>query len=240
AIRSAIARLRRDGVRFAIVDAVEDGHLYAIGKAVANLPLVTGGSGVALGLPANFRTKHLLQAHAADALPRVDGLSAVISGSCSVATRRQVEEMCKTRPAFKLDVLALAKGENHLREVLQWAQSKLAEGPLLIYTTDEPDAVSSVQEKLGRERAGLLAESALARVAAELVNMGVRRLVVAGGETSGAVVNAIGITGLRIGPQIDPGVPWTASLDTPPIALALKSGNFGGRDFFLKAFDRLP
>lgn len=241
AIRAAVDGLRSDGFRFAIVDAIEDVHLERIGEAVAELSLITGGSGIALGLPANFRRLDLLTRETeADVLPAVEGHAAVLSGSCSAATRAQVSEMRKTHPAFKIDMLALAEGRNHLDEALQWAQPKLAGGPLLIYTTDDPEAVKTIQDKLGHERAGALAESALAEIAVELVSAGVRQLVVAGGETSGAVVNALGITGLRIGPQIDPGVPWTASLDTPLIALALKSGNFGAPDFFVKAFDRLP
>lgn len=240
AIRTAMERLRADGFRFAIVDAIEDTHLETIGEAVADLALVTGGSGVALGLPENFRRLGLLGApQAADALPRIDGLSAVLAGSCSAATREQVAEMQKHRPGFKLDLLALARGEDVLGQALDFAQARLADGPVLLYTTDEPEAVKRAQDAIGREKAGVLGEQALARLAVELVQGGVRRLVVAGGETSGAVVGALGITGLRIGPQIDPGVPWTASLDEPVLALALKSGNFGAPDFFMKAFDRL-
>jgi 3-dehydrotetronate 4-kinase len=111
---------------------------------------------------------------------------------------------------------------------------------VLIYASAAPEEVRRAQAELGRERAGALVEQAMAAIAKGLVEAGVRRLVVAGGETSGAVVQALGVTGIRIGPQIDPGVPWTASLDEPALALALKSGNFGAPDFFLKAFDRLP
>jgi len=111
---------------------------------------------------------------------------------------------------------------------------------VLIAASQPPDRVRDVQEKLGRERAGALVEAALARIAQGLVERGVRRLVVAGGETAGAVVQALRIKALRIGRQIDPGVPWTLSIGAPELALALKSGNFGGRDFFLRAFTLLP
>ena len=95
------------------------------------------------------------------------------------------------------------------------------------------------QQELGADRAGQLVEQAFARIAQGLVQAGVRKLVVAGGETAGAVVSALGVRRLRIGPQIDPGVPWTESLDDPPLALALKSGNFGSPDFFAKALAQL-
>jgi uncharacterized protein YgbK (DUF1537 family) len=241
AIADAFQRLRADGVRFAIVDAIAEADLHAIGEAAADLPLVTGGSGVAVGLPENFRRHGLLQAtDTADALPRINGLSAVLSGSCSLATQGQVQEMRKSRPGFKIDLLAHASGSNQVNAALSWTLPKLAGGPVLLYTTETSDAVKAIQSQLGRDKAGALGEEVLAQIAVRLLDAGVRRLVVAGGETSGAVVNALGITGLRIGPQIDPGVPWTASLNEPTLALALKSGNFGTLDFFMKAFARLP
>jgi uncharacterized protein YgbK (DUF1537 family) len=126
-----------------------------------------------------------------------------------------------------------------VEEALAWARERRQTGPVLIYATSTPQEVKAVQRKIGAERAGLLIERALAEIGKELVRTGVRKLVVAGGETSGAVVGALGIRSLRIGPQIDPGVPWTESLDTEPIALALKSGNFGSPDFFSKALAQL-
>jgi uncharacterized protein YgbK (DUF1537 family) len=143
AIADTFQRLRADGVRFAIVDAIADTDLYAIGEAAADLSLVTGGSGVAIGLPENFRRRGLLQAtDAADALPHIDGLSAVLSGSCSVATQGQVQEMRKTHPGFRIDLLAHASGSNQVDAALTWALPKLATGPVLFYTTDTPDAVA--------------------------------------------------------------------------------------------------
>lgn len=241
AIAERFATLRRDGIRYAVTDVTEDKHLVDIGAACADLKLITGGSGIALGLPENFRKAGLTGA-AADAggLPRVEGLAAVVSGSCSAATLGQVAEMQKTRPGFAIDPLALADGRDLAAEALNWAADKLADGPVLVYASAPPDSVKESQARLGREKAGALVEDALAAVATGLVERGVRRLVVAGGETSGAVVGALGVTGLRIGPQIDPGVPWTVSLGDRPLALALKSGNFGGPDFFLRALDQSP
>jgi uncharacterized protein YgbK (DUF1537 family) len=119
---------------------------------------------------------------------------------------------------------------------LDWAAPRLGADPILISASAPPERVRAVQERLGRDEAGTLVENALAAIARGLADRGVRQLVVAGGETAGAVVQALGVTGLRIGPQIDPGVPWTMSLGEPPLALALKSGHFGGPDFFLRAF----
>jgi 3-dehydrotetronate 4-kinase len=241
AIVAAFTALRRDGFRHAIVDAVDDRDLIALGTAIADLALITGGSGIALGLPENFRRAGLLAASdTAATLPEVRGAEAVIAGSCSTATLAQVAAMRAERPVFDIDPLALAAGTDAVGAALDFAAKEMASGPILISASAPPDDVRRVQDRLGRERAGTLVETALAEIARRLVERGVRRLVVAGGETSGAVVKALGITGLRIGPQIDPGVPWTASLGETPLLLALKSGNFGRTDFFLRSFSVLP
>lgn len=244
AIGARFAALREQGCNFAIVDAVSDRDLEAIGAACADLPLVTGGSGIALGLPENFRRRGLLARQvAADALPATGGLRAVISGSCSVATQKQVALMREQAPAFHVDPLQLARGDDEVAAALVWAAAHVGQAPVLIYATATPETVRAVQAQLGVERVGGLVEQALAKIALGLVKLGVGQLIVAGGETSGAVVKALGVSGLRIGPEIDPGVPWTTALKGqdagPPLALALKSGNFGSEDFFLKAWSRL-
>jgi uncharacterized protein YgbK (DUF1537 family) len=244
AVRERIAALRREGVGIAVVDAVSDADLHIIGEACADLKLITAGSGVALGLPANFRRAGLLKHkdHAAQ-LPRIAGLAAVVSGSCSQATNAQVQEWKRSRPAFFIDALQLAEGAPVVGDALAWARDRIAKEPVLLYATSAPEQVKAVQAKLGAERAGALVEHALAEIAQGLVDAGVRKLVVAGGETSGAVVGKLGVTSLRIGPQIDPGVPWTVSEGDAalpePLALALKSGNFGAVDFFAKALGKL-
>jgi 3-dehydrotetronate 4-kinase len=244
AIRDAFSSLRQVGFRHAIVDAIEDRDLEAIGEAAADFPLLTGGSGIALGLPENFRRQGLLGGDgAADALPPIAGAAAVLSGSCSEATRAQVAHMRERGPVFTIDPIAAAAGRNIAEEALAWAAPRLGDRPVLISATASPEDVAAIQQVLGRERAGALVEGTLAGIAAGLVARGVRRLVIAGGETAGAVVQALGVTGLRIGRQIDPGVPWTVSLPRslgePRLALALKSGNFGAPDFFLRAFSVL-
>ncbi|MDR2328863.1 MAG: four-carbon acid sugar kinase family protein [Comamonas sp.] len=237
AIRKRIAALKAEGVGIAIVDAVSNDDLLRMGPALADLPLVTAGSGVAIALPANFG---LQPSNQAAALPAASGLQAVVSGSCSVATNAQVAQFIASgRPALALAPLRMAAGDAVVREALDWARPHLAKGPVLIYSTAEPDAVRSIQAQLGVEQAGALVEQTLAAIARGLVELGVRQLVVAGGETSGACVQALGIAQMRIGSQIDPGVPWchAASPAAPEgLHIALKSGNFGSTDFFTKAF----
>jgi len=251
AIAARFAELRSQGVSLAVTDALTNHDLVSIGAACADMPLITGGSGIALGLPENFRRRNLLaRLDAADRLPETGGLRAVISGSCSVATQKQVAAMQKAAPSFAVDPLALARGDDVAGAALAWAAQHIEQGPLLVYATAAPEQVRAVQSQLGVAEAGELVERALAAIAVGLVKLGVGQLIVAGGETSGAVVKALGITGLRIGPEIDPGVPWTAALQdggaatsseqAQPLALALKSGNFGSEDFFTKAWSRLP
>jgi uncharacterized protein YgbK (DUF1537 family) len=245
AIRAAFDRLRADGVRHAIVDAAEDANLLAIGEACAALPLVTGGSGIALGLPENFRRAgRLVRVGSAALMPPVRGHAAVIAGSCSHATQAQVAAMKSRCPSMRIDPQELAAGAAPVVErAIRWAATQVAKSPVLVYSTAAPDAVRAAQEAVGKDRAATLVEDALAAVAKALVAHGVRRLVVAGGETSGAVVGALGVKALAIGPQIDPGVPWTFTVPGEPdgstVALALKSGNFGAEDFFLKALGML-
>jgi uncharacterized protein YgbK (DUF1537 family) len=244
AMRERIAALRAEGVAMAIVDALSDADLHTIAEACADLPLLTAGSGVALGLPANFRRAGLLkhESHAA-ALPAITGPAAIVSGSCSVATNAQVAQWKEAHAALRIDPLELATRPSVVDEALAWARQRVAREPVLIYATSTPEEVKAVQAKLGAEKAGGLVENALAEIALGLTRAGVRKLIVAGGETSGAVVGRLGVRSLRIGPAIDPGVPWTVSTGAAqvaePMALALKSGNFGTVDFFAKALAQL-
>jgi 3-dehydrotetronate 4-kinase len=241
AIRARLAALEAGGARLAVVDAITDADLHAIAAACAEHPLVTAGSGVAIGLPDNFRRAGLLppRANAAE-LPPAPGLSAVISGSCSQATNGQVAHWIESgRPAIRIDPFEIARGTDVAAEALRQAAPLLGSGPVLFYATAAPDEVQAVQAQLGVAAAGAMIEQALARIAQGLVEGGVTRLVVAGGETAGAVVQALGFSALKIGAQIDPGVPWTATQGAHPILLALKSGNFGSRDFFVKSLEQV-
>lgn len=238
AIGERIAQLQAEGVAIAIVDAVSNDDLLRLGPALAGLPLVTAGSGVAIGLPANFG---LAPSPAASALPPKGGLRAIVSGSCSLATNRQVRDfIARGGAALAIDPLHLAEGAGVVAQALAWAQPLLERGPVLVYSTADSAAVKAAQARLGVEEAGDLVERALAAIARGLVERGVRQLVVAGGETSGACVQALGIAQMQIGPQIDPGVPWChAQALGAGLHLALKSGNFGGDDFFTRAFEVL-
>jgi uncharacterized protein YgbK (DUF1537 family) len=241
-LREVLDKLERDGVRHVVVDAVADSDLGIIGEAVGDDTLVTGGSGVALGLPAAYRRRGLL-AHksGADTLPMVEGAAAVLAGSCSAATLGQIASFKGAHASlhWALDIDAICRGENVAATVLDWAKGKLGNGPILVSASDKPEAVKALQTKYGVEKSSQAIEKTMASVARGLVDAGVGRLVVAGGETSGAVVGALDVTALRIGPEIDPGVPWTASVGAKPLLLALKSGNFGAPDFFTKAFTQL-
>ena len=241
AIRARFDTLQGEGKRLAIVDAISDRHLRDIGVACDGLGLVTGGSGVAMGLPENFRRQNLLPENIdATALPPASGMAAILAGSCSQATLGQIAQFRESgRPVFRIDPRALAEGNDVAAEALAWATGKLGNEPLLIYSSGTPEEVQAIQAERGREEAGAMIERAMAAIAKGLVETGVRRLVVAGGETSGAVVEALGVKALRIGQEIDPGVPWTLSLGDPAVFLALKSGNFGGPDFFEKSFRML-
>jgi len=241
ATRAAMTALKEQGRRYAIVDAVTNNNLAAIGAAAASHALITGGSGVALGLPENFRRAGLLLAQAdSGALPDVPGHAAVLAGSCSRATLFQIATARDHVPVLELDPLATPDAKTLAAQAIAWMEGKLGATPIVIAASAAPEQVAALQQKLGRDEAGALVEHALSDIAEALVARGVRRLVVAGGETSGAVVTRLGVRRLRIGAEIDPGVPWTfAEGSGPPLLLALKSGNFGAPDFFLKSFARL-
>jgi uncharacterized protein YgbK (DUF1537 family) len=229
---AALARLAAEGARLVVADAVEDADLFVLGHAAAGHRLVTGGSGIAMGLPANFG---IAPETAATARFRgVSGPALVLSGSCSGATRRQVAAYVASRPAMKLDASDLERPDEALRDVLAFVADNRNAAPL-VYSTDEPTAVAAAQARLGRERLAAFYDGLFARLAAEAVARGFRRIVVAGGETSGAVAGALGETAFAIGPEIATGVPTLRTSGDPALALALKSGNFGDEDFFERA-----
>lgn len=241
AARRRLDDLAREGKRLVVADATDEVDLERLADAAVEHPLMTGGSGLAVGIPKAFEAAGLFAPKEAAAdLPAVGGAGVVISGSCSRATNEQVRIFKEQRPAFRVDPLALAEGAPLAEEAVAWAEDKIGDGPVLVYATAEPDEVRAAQAKVGREAAGEMVERALADVAAGMRRLGVRRFVVAGGETSGAIVQRLGVEALRIGQEIDPGVPWCVSVGDDELALALKSGNFGAPDFFEKALSRAP
>jgi uncharacterized protein YgbK (DUF1537 family) len=239
AIRARLDGLAREGVAHVVVDAVTDAHLAALGAACKGMALVTAGSGLGLALPANFAAEGLLAGGAADALPAIGGPVLLLSGSCSAATNAQVARWEADGGAtLRLDPLLIAGGSQGGAAALDWVRAQ--SGPALIAATQPPERVRAAQGRLGRARAAALVEETLAAIATGARAGGIRRFVVAGGETSGAVAQALGAERLAVGPNIAPGVPWCATLGDEPVALALKSGNFGAETFFADAVETAP
>ena len=238
AVAAKLDSLAEAGVRHVIADAIDDAQLERLGAALAPHWLATGGSGLAAGMAVALRSQADAAGAASIDWPRGPGV--ILAGSCSTATLAQIERVKDAMPLLQLDPLALAGDGAAVAAALSWAKERLGERPLLIYASAAPEKVAAAQAALGRERAAQVVEDALRAIAVGLAAAGVRRFVVAGGETSGAVVEALGVRALAIGPEIAPGVPWTRAADGKPYALALKSGNFGGPDFFTRAFEVAP
>jgi 3-dehydrotetronate 4-kinase len=236
-IKAQFASLQSAGVGIAVLDVISNGDLIELGAAVKDLPLVTAGSGLAIGLPANFGVTANPQAAQ---LPTAQGHQAIIAGSCSRATQAQVAAFIKMGgKAFRLDPVAAHQTPDYVQQLALQARDCLKTGPVLVYSTDSPEALKSNQAALGALQLGEKIEGWLAAIAQVLWQGGVRQWVVAGGETSGAVVQALALNQLRIGLQVDPGVPWCygqSGLDGQSAHICLKSGNFGGEDFFSKVF----
>jgi len=240
ALRTRANELRSAGHRHAILDATRDEHLVVAGEALLDAALTTGGAGLGMGLARALASQgRVAPKDAQSVLPRLDGPAAVLSGSCSQATLGQIEAVRNRYPSFQLDPVKLAEGSAHLDAALGWAREHLGATPILLYASAPPQDLANVRQALGQQRAAELVEDAFRRIATELASAGVRSFVVAGGETSGAVVEALGVKALAIGPEIAPGVPWTAAVGGATYRLALKSGNFGGPDFFTRAFEVL-
>lgn len=239
AIRAELAELAVEGIAHVIVDAVANEDLSLIARACRDMPLMTGGSAVAMPLPGLYMDDGTLSADTEKARPVPIGTGPIVlSGSCSAMTRKQVAAFLDQAAGFRLDPLELAaQGSAAARA---WLTEQPVDAPKILYATAEPEDVRKAQEKLGVQRAGEIVEEALAELALDARAMGIRRFVVAGGETSGAVTQALGVSQLTIGTEIAPGVPWTyARSDGNDIALALKSGNFGAEDFFAHALKLL-
>ena len=236
AIWQAVCGDENDSPCISVVDTLNNQHLRDLGTALRDLPLLTGGSGIALGLPEAYRISGLLPGlRSVTEYPQVEGHSAILAGSCSTMTLKQVEYMKEQCPSCQLLVEDVLKKSGLVSEVVAWAGPLLEKGPVLIYSSADSESVKAAQAQGDAIDIGLKFEDALARIAQGLVELGVRKLVVAGGESSGAVVSALNVSGIEIGPQIDPGVPWVKSIGEEPLALALKSGNFGAEDFFEKS-----
>ncbi|SMY10353.1 3-oxo-tetronate kinase [Flavimaricola marinus] len=240
AVQASLAQHRSDGTAHVVVDAVANADLETVAAACRDMPLMTGGSAVAMPLPALYLADGLLSADAPkQAVHDIDQKTIVLSGSCSAMTNAQVASYIATgAPACQLDPLTLT--QTGPQAVLDWlAKQDLTEAPL-IYATADPASVKAAQAKLGVAEVGALIEQTLAACAVAARDAGARRIIVAGGETSGAVTTALKVAQLDIATEIAPGVPWTYCVsDGAQIALALKSGNFGSETFFMDAQAKL-
>lgn len=242
-VEERLSRLRRDGVSMVVTDTCSDENLATLASACASMPLVTGGSGLAHFLPDAYRKCGLLRSGTfAPEIPSVKGRSLIVAGSCSKATTAQVKYMQEKCPCYAVDVAAVMEDDvAELEKIVQWVEQVDVFQPVLIASSAAPDKIAEMQSRFGAMEVALAIENFLAATTVRLVSdLGFNRLVLAGGETSGAIVRELSIGALKIGPEICTGVPWTESLDGErPLALVLKSGNFGGVGFFESALEML-
>ena len=235
-VADRLARAVAAGAVHVIADALDDADIDALARACADRPVLAGGAPFGAAMAAQA-VASAVQAAAGAAAPPVDvpeGPGAIVVGSASRATLAQVQRFAQTHQVFSFTPTDIEE-PGHLQRLTARATAALGDEPVMIAVDSTPAAVAAAQAALGVAAASQLVESCLARIAAELVQAGARRLVVAGGETSGAVAHRLGVRQVGIGPVICPGVPWTVSAE-PELAVAFKSGNFGGVDFFTDAF----
>lgn len=233
AVRAALEDLRDEGIKYVVMDALDDADLDTIGEIAATMPLVTGGSGLGAGLARALAKGR--PARSADAWTPVPGRRIILSGSCSVMTNAQVATYRAQAPSFPVVVDDLiANPEGYRTQVREWILAQPASPAPMVYATSEPSEVARLQAKFGAAESAEAIENFFGTLATELAAAGFAGFIVAGGETSGAVSTALKVDGFEVGPQIAPGVPWVRSLDNT-VQLALKSGNFGDTDFFARA-----
>ena len=238
AVRARLAELAKQDFGAAIADAVFERDLETVGTVALDHRLSVGASGIGLGLARALVTSRGVKANAAAISDKpVGGAVACLAGSCSQATLQQIAKAEQTIAVLHLDPDEAVAGRGEAQRAVQWANEGLGKGPVLIASSSTPDQVAALQSRHGRDAAGHAIEQAMADIAEGLVKSGVRRLVVAGGETSGAVVDRLGIPGFLVGPEIAAGVPVLRAVGAAQgdMLLALKSGNFGGPEFFSDA-----
>lgn len=236
-IKQAFMKLAKEH-RYAVIDTLSNKDLYIIGEACADLKLLTGGSGLSVGLAKNYEDKGLFKIRNNSAeLSKIKGETVVLSGSCSVMTQKQVARFKESFQSKKISPLELASGKSSLDDFITWFEKNRNAGALMFYATDTPENIKLVQTQLGVEKASEIVENFMAGLVSALNKRGVTKFIVAGGETSGAVVKALNPKMLKIGESIAPGVPLTEIVGDSPKLVALKSGNFGDEYFFEKALE---
>src|SRR5262245_4922371 len=232
AVRARIATLRKDGVRYAIADGADEDDLRMLAAVSVDWPLMTGGSSVAVYYPDLWRAQGLVDGFSPSSLPTVHGPAAVLAGSCAERTAEQLEHFEGSRPVLRIDLAAAGDDAGAADKAVAWAAERIASGPVAITTAARPEAVAAIQSRFGRRRAARMAEQLLGRIAVGLRDLGVRRFVIAGGETSGAVVEALRIRALAVGPYEAPGQSKAVALAEPALSFYLKSGKLGPVDMF--------
>lgn len=241
AVEEAISDNLHQDKPLIVTDAIDDSDLQVIADLAVDIPFVTAGSGLGKKLPlAYLKSGKLSSLQRTVPIPSVSGNALVLAGSCSHATREQVDLWPSEWPSLRLDVAALVQGTISFTSIIDWAKHHLKTNHALIYSSAQPEEVANLQQKWGTERTAAAIEEAMGCVARGLLSDGLQKLIIAGGETSGAVVRSIGRTRFRIGQAISPGVPWMETLEEPKLAIALKSGNFGDKHFFRSALEMLP
>ncbi len=234
-IKTALESLSQT-CRYAVLDTLSNHDLVEIGRACADLKLLTGGSGLSIGLAKNFQDKGLFKISSnSDQLSQVQGDAVVLSGSCSLMTQAQVKNFKQSNPSKKISPISLLNKTDSIDSFIEWFAANREQGPVMFYATDSAENIKAIQDELGVDRASQIVEEFMASLVTALSNVGVTKFVVAGGETSGSVVQALQPQLLKIGASIAPGVPLTEIPGENPKLLALKSGNFGDETFFEKA-----
>ncbi|WP_212768812.1 3-oxo-tetronate kinase [Pectobacterium versatile] len=239
AVKQRLAQLKEQGVRYVVLDTLNEQHLLTQGEALRDMKLVTGGSGLAIGLARQWAESAAQTGSATDAGKPQSGAGVVLSGSCSVMTNKQVAHYLKQAAGRAIDVARCLESndaqQTYVQELADWVKAHRDDtlAPLL-YATSSSDELAQIQQRWGAEASSQAVEKLFAAVARQLQQDGFQRFIIAGGETSSIVVQTLGIRAFHIGPSISPGVPWVRSTNHP-LSLALKSGNFGDEDFFARA-----
>jgi uncharacterized protein YgbK (DUF1537 family) len=237
AVRARVKALREAGIRYAIADGADEDDLKGLAAISVDWRLMTGGSSVAAYYPELWRARGLVSKEPSPPLPKVDGYAAILAGSCAERTAEQLEHFGRTRPVLTLD-LAVAGGDPAAADTaIAWAAERIASGPIAITTAAPPHTVAAIQARFGRRRAARMAEQLLGQIAVGLRALRVRRFVIAGGETSGAVVEALRIRALAVGPYEAPGQSKAVVIAEPPLSFYLKSGKLGPVDMFARVLD---
>ncbi|MDF0584065.1 3-oxo-tetronate kinase [Bradyrhizobium yuanmingense] len=235
-----IAEATARGTRYFIADAIYDRDLNTLATLTCDWKLMTGNATIVQHYPDIWKARGLVAAdRSPPRLRAVGGGGAVLAGSCAERTLEQLAEFEKSHPLHRINLMNAEDVAATVGDALDWARPRLGRGPVGFATSGAPEAVKMAQQRYGREGAAELAETILGRLAVSLRGVGVRRFVVAGGETSGSIVEQLGIRRLRVGPYGGPGIGTAVTEDEDPVALCLKSGKLGPVDLFATTLEAM-